>query len=157
VAGVSWQRSDSGTNSGALQTEILPTTWACSNAWHKAFANWRKQQNDALRESGQESIAAKFRDFKIFMDTAHYDDFIAAVGSDSSAKYNNTVMLPRNLVGTFATGEWAPSQVVLPNTASDGTSDVDPTEHYMHMVGTVGGASAADSLGLIAGYAFPRS
>lgn len=156
VAGISWQRSDSTTTTGALQTEILPTTWVCSNAWHKAFANWRKQQNDALRESDQESIAAKFRDFKIFMDTAMYDDFVNASGADGSAKYNNTVMLPRTLVNTFKTGEWAPSQVVLPNTASDGTSDVDPTEHYLHMVGGVGGGTG-ESLGLIAGYAFSRS
>jgi hypothetical protein len=157
VAGISWQRSDNNTTTGSLQTEILPTTWVCSNAWHKAFANWLKQQNQALRESDQESIVAKFRDFKIFMDSAMYDDFVLASGADGSAKYNNTVMLPRVLSdATFLTGEWAPSQVVLPNTASDGTSEVDPTEHYLHMTGGVGGGTG-ESLGLIAGYAFSRS
>ncbi len=157
VAGISWQRSDGTTTAGALQTEILPTTWVTSNAWHKGMANWLKQQNEALEDSGQESVAAKFRDFKIFMDTAHYDDFVAAAGSDGSAKYNNTVMLPRVLSNaTFLTGEWAPSQVVLPNTASDGSSEVNPTEHYIHMVGSVG-TGATQSVGLIGGYAYSRS
>ena len=93
---------------------------------------WLKQQNDALRESGQESIAAKFRDFKIFMDTAHYDDF-AANGYDLNA----TNLIPRNAVGDFATGEWQPSQIVIPNSDTDASgSEVDPTEHYLHIVGS---------------------
>lgn len=143
----------SGTNN-SIRTEILPTNWCVSNAWEKSMRLWLKQQNDALRESGQESIAAKFRDFKIFMDTAHYDDFVS-----NGYNLNATNLLPRNAVGTFLPGEWQPSQIVIPNSDTDASgSEVDPTEHYLHMVGTVGvGTAAAGSAGMLAGYAFSRS
>ena len=56
---------------GRILVEKLPTTWPLSNAWHKAFAFWLKQQNEAIADSGSESAVAKFRDFKVFADKFH--------------------------------------------------------------------------------------
>ena len=56
---------------GNVRIETLPTTWVSSNAWHKSFAMWLKQQNEAIEQYGAESTVAKFGDFKIFMDTVH--------------------------------------------------------------------------------------
>ncbi len=135
---------------GRFQIEKLPETWVMSNAWHKAFAMWKKQQDEAIAESGSESAVAKFRDFKILMDVPH----VAARASN---------LLPiKSGGGTFLAGttgaltaEWDYSQVVLPNVISDGSSDVDPAEYYLHMVGVNNNAGV--SRGIIDGYASSRS
>ncbi len=136
----------SGSATGNVRIETLPTTWVSSNAWHKAFAMWLKQQNDAIEEAGAESAVAKFRDFKIFMDTVH-------VTAGFSAN-----LLPTYGDGSanFTAGEWDPSQIVVPNILTDsGGSDVDPAEYYLHMVGVNNNGGV--SRGIIDGYENSRS
>ena len=50
---------------------------------------WDKQQKDDLEEAGGQSAMARFRDFKIFMETNHVDKYLAS-GSD----LNLTNLLP---------------------------------------------------------------
>lgn len=156
VSGMTVSFESGGQATGEFRVETLPTTWVMSNAWHKAFAAWKKQQDIALDESNQESVAAAFRDFKIFMDTAHVEDYTDLGGS---ANLNNVNLLPRIQGATFATGEWQPSQIVLPNSANPTGSEVgtQPVEKLLHAVGTIGTTSPNTSRGLIAGYAFSRS
>lgn len=156
VSGVTLQQVTTSTDSTntALRVETLPSTWVTSNAWHKAMAMWLKQQNQDVEDAGAESTVARFRDFKIFMDDAHVDDYYD-IGSQN---LNTTNLIPRTYDGQFMTGEWEPSEIVVPNSVSDGSSDVDPQQYHLHMVGAnynVGHPTR--SRGIIDGYANSRS
>ncbi len=155
VGGITVQMlSNESIATGNIRVETLPTTWVCSNAWQKSFSFWKKQQDDVIAESGSESTVAKFRDFKIFMDKEH----VAAYVTSAGPSLNATNLIPTYGDGsaTFDTGEWMPSVVVLPNAVSDGSSDVDPAERFLHMVGE-NTPAAGTSKGMIDGYAFSRS
>jgi hypothetical protein len=152
VAGVTWQQNSATVTTTALRVETLPTTWVTSNAWHKMFAAWHRQQREALEDGDQESVLARFNDFKVFLDTAHVSAFASA-----SSDLNATNLIPRTAADDFATGEWEPSQIVLPNRADDGSgSMVEPIEQYLHMVGSIG-TDASASRGVLSAYAFSRS
>ncbi len=139
VAGIKIQS----TQSALVSCEKIPNTWVTSNSWHKTFALWNKQMTDTLEEGGNESLRARFSDFKVFADVTH-----RAAGFAAN-------LLPVDALGTTAApGEWDPSHVVLPQTAADGTGTlIDPTEFTLHMVG----ASNVNSKGVIEGYADSRS
>ncbi len=150
VAGFTFQFATSDTVTGNLRIETLPTTWVCSNAWHKMFAAWHRQQREALEDGDQESVLARYNDFKVFMDSTHYADFAGA------GDLNLVNMIPRTAGSNFATGEWEPSQIVLPNRAADASgSDVEPIEQYLYMVGSVGNDASA-ARGVLSAYAFSR-
>jgi hypothetical protein len=130
-----------------------------SNAWHKIFAHWRKQQQEALDDSGSESIRAKFNDFKIYMDTTHVD-----AGTEGTfdanllpVKSGGGSFLEGTVPPTVLVAEWEPSQVVLPNQANPTGSEVgtQPAEFVLHMVGT--GSGNSKSRGMIEGYANSRA
>ena len=147
-------------NPGKVTIRKLPNSWITSNAWEKAFRAWNRQQKEALEEAGGLSAMAKFRDFKVFMDTQHVDDFIAA-GSD----LYSTNLLPFDSFGNFALdGEWEPSRIVLPNTVdvSGPGINIDPSSVYMHMVGEnfnppLAPGVAGISRGVLEGYADSRA
>ena len=60
---------------GDVRVEKLPDTWIMANAWVKGFKTWQKLNREALAET--ESVAPKFLDFKIFMDSVHHDDGVS--------------------------------------------------------------------------------
>jgi len=129
---------------GSMSVSRIPHTWVAANAWKKAFNAWNKQQKEALAESGGQSAAAKFRDFKIYLDVDHVTAGFAANA------------LPIDFAGTPATaGEWEASQIVIPNAGAPGVND----ERYLHMVGA--NFNNPSSRGIIEGYAdsraFPQS
>ena len=147
----------SGQAGNAVYVSTLQHSWCVSNSWHKTQLTWLKQQNDALEESGMESVAGKFRDFKIFADQSHVNNTEA----------NN--LLPINLgpgttVGPFPTaivttgsplpGEWLYSEIVIPNDAGVSGNTV---EYKLHMHG----ADSSGSKGMVEGYsesrAYPQS
>ena len=105
---------------GTVQISKLPNSWVCSNAWEKAFRAWNRQQKEALDDAGGQSAMAKFRDFKVFMDTEHVDRFISN-GSDLNA----TNLMPISFGALAAGGEWQPSRIVLPNTVDVGGPGVN--------------------------------
>jgi len=109
--------------SGTVKFSKLPNTWVTSNAWEKAFRMWKRQQDEALE--GQESIKARFNDFKIFADS----DMATGI-----APYH---LVPMDLDGIpYLQGEWNYSQVVLPNRDAAGNPVVGTTtERTLHMVG----------------------
>ena len=154
VSGITLQQQTSAPlyepSPGAIRTEILPQSWVMSNAWHKSFALWRKQQSEALAASDSESVRAAFNDFKIMMDTQHVTDFIG-----QGADLNATNLIPRIATTQFSTGEWDASQIVIPNSVADASgSEVDPEEFYLHAVGA---GSGPDSKGIITGYSYSRA
>lgn len=154
VSSIVLTQKEATTTTTTLRIETLPTTWVTSNAWHKAMAKWLQQQNDAAEEAGAESAVARYRDFKIFMDDAHVDDYYDNGGQDLNA----TNLLPRYFGGNFSTGEWEPSQIVVPNQVDDGGTPVDPQEYHLHMCGpNYNAGHATRSRGIIDGYANSRN
>lgn len=137
-------------NSGTVTIKKIPSTWIASNAWHKAYAHWKAQQDDAVDEAGAQSSVAKYRDFKIHANVEHVTATFAAN------------LIPIDSAGNpFLTGEWSASEIVVPNLIADASgSEVDPYEYLLHMVGANANA-AATSRGIIDGYsasrAFPQS
>jgi hypothetical protein len=133
-----------GTGTGFLTINRLPETWVMTNAWEKAFRHWQKQQNEALE--GTESVKARFNDFKVYFDQAHYDARIRPTGSN---------LLPLGTAGiAYPTQpDWDYSRIVVPNSPTSGTN----WEPYMQMIGGSPIDTNPNSLGLIKAYANSRS
>jgi hypothetical protein len=123
-----------------IGVEKLQNTWTTAGSWEKTMRHWLKQQNDAAKESGTQSTIARFRDYKVLMDSQHVIDYNAAAGD-----LNATNLIPAG----YATGEWEASQVVIPNDGAPGTTG----EYVLKMVG----ASDASAKGIMEGYALSRS
>ena len=137
IASTGWQ--------GEFNVQRLPDTWPVSNAWHKVYATWKKQQDEAIDDSGSQSAVAKYRDFKIHMDVGH------VVQTFSSN------LIPIDADGTsIDAAEWQSSQIVIPQLDPDASGTlIEPREFSLHMVGpnNHGGISR----GLISGYAHSRA
>jgi hypothetical protein len=144
--------ASTGQAGNAVYISTLQHTWSVSNAWRKAQAHWLKQQNEALADSGSEDTSARYRDFKIYADSAHK---IAGEASNllpvGLGPGNSVGPFPSALVTTAspATGEWEYSQIVIPNDGAPGTTN----EYYLMMHG----ASASGVKGIIDGYALSRA
>jgi len=138
-----------GNLNGTVTVSKCPQTWMASNAWHKSYATWNRQQKEAVADGGSQSALAKYRDFKVHLDS---DMVGATLQTSAIAPVSGQMLIPYdngyNLVNT---GEWEYSQIVIPNIAGPGTA---PGEYYLHLVGdnSVGG-----SRGIIDGYASSRS
>ncbi len=140
--GVNWAVSGFKILSGAgvtgeISINKLPNTWVMSNAWEKGFRAWQRQQRDTLEDGTQESVKAKFNDFKIFMNSDHLGAGISRnllpMSSATSAAS----------VSTALPGEWEASQIVIPNYGTPGNN----YEPFIMAVGDdVGGAGGAFSL-----------
>lgn len=124
---------------GSIVMKKLPTNWVVSNAWEKGMRAWMKQQNDALDEGDQQSVKARFNDFKIYAVTDHFSTstphFLLPVDGDG------VEFLPPD--------EWLYSEVVIPN---DGGVPGDTKEYKLHMMGDDG-----TSKSLIKAYADSRA
>lgn len=139
VAGFKINGSTSGSDV-LISVEKLQNTWTTAGSWEKTMRHWLKQQNDAARESGTQSTIARFRDYKVLMDSQHVIDYNAAAGD-----LNATNLLPAG----YAPGEWEASQVVIPNDGAPGVTG----EYVLKMVG----ASDASAKGVMEGYALSRA
>lgn len=128
VAGIKVISSKAGT----FSIGKLPNTWVLSNAWEKMFRAWQRQQREVLEDGNQQSVRAKFNDFKIFADEQH---LTSGVSSN---------LLPLSYTGTAATpGDWEISQIVIPNFGTPGNN----YEPYITAVGDdVGGAGGSISM-----------
>jgi len=130
-----------GVGSGFITVNRLPETWVLSNSWEKAFRAWQRQQNEVLQD-GQESVKARFNDFKVFMDQAHFDATAA-----NNLRPLGTAGIP------YPLGEWEYSQVVIPNAGAPGVN----WEPYLQMLGGQPPAGTPPSIGLVQAYANSRS
>jgi hypothetical protein len=152
VAGVTLQQNSDTATAGSLKVETLPTTWVCSNAWHKSYAVWKRQQDEALADSESQSSVARFRDFKIFMDIEHVNNYYDGTPAQN---LNVTNLIPRTAGGDFSTGEWEPVMITIPNAGAD--PDDNPAEYHLHMVGPNTNPTSVRSKGIIDGYANSRA
>jgi len=141
---------------GQVVVSKLPNTWVTSNAWEKAFRAWNKQQMEYVEQAGAESGVASFRDFKVFADTTHVDQYLANGSNLNATNLMPVAVAPTGLGVTATGGEWEPSQIVVPNLIADASGSlVDPFEYLLHMVGTNGHAGI--SRGVLEGYADSRA
>ncbi len=134
---------------GDFTISKVPDTWIAKNAHTKAKALWMKSQDQVLDE--QPSVAAKYRDFKVYLD----DDMIGAniQGVSASPAANGEIMLPVDSGDyTAKIGEWIYSTIQLP----DSGGMLPPTEVNLHMVGA-DETGAVESRGIIHGYALSRA
>jgi len=131
---------------GSIVIGRLPSTWSVSNGWHKSYAHWKKQQDQAVSDAGAQSAVAKYRDFKIHMNEQHVE-----VGFGGN-------LIPWDFsLNQFAVGEWMPSEIVIPQAVADPSGSVIlPKEYYLHMVG-VNNNAAGNSRGIVEGYADSRA
>ncbi len=128
---------------GELEVDKIPTNWISSNSWEKGFHSWMKMNNQALDEA--ESVKPKFLDFKVFMDSTHHNDGVAAN------------LLPIDALGNYFTpGEWAMSSMLIPDTSAPGTvADREIIWTGGNYPGA--GASGLNAVSLIEGYAASRA
>lgn len=149
-----------GAGTGSVTVSKVPNTWMAANAWKKAFAMWNKQQMRAIEDSGAESAVAKFRDFKVFLDTGMLS---ATTQTSYASPASNQILVPHDFqtVPDIVTeGEWEYSEIVVPNQVLDASgSRIEPAEYKLHMVGV--NDNGGISRGIIEGYAdsraFPQS
>ena len=115
-----------------IRINKLPHSWVMSNAWEKTFRAWKRQQDESLDDGDNQSVRAKFNDFKIFMDEFHHSDGFTRN------------LLPVDSQGNVAApGEWEASQIVIPNFGAPGVN----YEPYFTAVGPkLGGAGGYYSL-----------
>jgi hypothetical protein len=152
VAGMSLHvgSTEGATATGDFTVSKVPDTWVAKNAHTKAKALWMKSQDQVLDD--QPSVAAKYRDFKVYLD----DDMVGATvqGVAAEPATNGEIMLPVDS-GDFTAkiGEWVYSTIQFP---TDGGSSA-PVEWNLHMVGADENTQAATSRGIIHGYALSRS
>ena len=125
-----------GAGFGSVTIQSLPNTWSMSNSWEKVFRAWNRQQREALEDGNQESVRARFNDFKIFADTDHLAAGFA--GNLLPLTYG-----PGVVAHTALPGEWEASQLVVPNFGAPGVN----YEPFLTAVGDrVGGAGGSYSL-----------
>lgn len=131
---------------GSVKVTKVPDTWVAKNAHTKAKALWMKSQDQVL--DNDESVAGKYRDFKVYLDADMCRSTIQAVSTNAAA--DGDTMLPVDSLNyPSLVGEWEYSTIQLPN---DGGSAA-PTEMLMFMVGDDDG----DNKSIIHGYAESRA
>lgn len=144
-----------GAMNGTVTVSKCPQSWVASNGWHKAMEAWKRQQDEAMEEAGGESLIARFRDFKIHLDTGMV---LAPLQTSALLPTAGDMLLPYdNAFNLINVGEWDYSQIVIPNLL--GTPPTDPKEFYLHMVGpnVFNYSGSIGSRGIIEGYADSRS
>ena len=130
---------------GTVSFAKIPSNWISANSWKKSFAAWDRMNKEALSES--ESIAPRFLDFKVFMDSIHH---AAGVG-------NNAIAGMGVPLTPLTPGEWDYSKFIIPiGTASAGaTGDREVLWTGANYPGL--GASGLDAVSMIEGYAASRA
>jgi hypothetical protein len=139
-----FELKDVGANSitsASVKLSKLQDNWSTNNSWLKIKSVWDEQQKLAIEQMGAESAVARFRDYKIFMDTDHVTAGFA--GNKLPISGDATPFLP---------GEWDASQVVIPT--NGGASQ---TEYNMKMYGSSDAAAKAILGGYVFSRAFPQS
>lgn len=131
---------------GQVTVSKVPDTWVSKNSHTKAKSLWMKSQDQVL--DNDESVASKYRDFKVYLDGNMVGATVQPVSPAPAG--DGVIMLPidrQNQVCKI--GEWEYSTIQIP---SDGGAN-PPTEITLHMVGDDVGNSKA----IIHGYAESRS
>lgn len=128
----------------------MPHTWSVANAWMKSFSLWKKQQDEAMANSDSSERIARYRDFKISIDSYHVigTELQPVSVGPGNAPFPGHIGLQIGNSPLLPSEEWEASQIVLPNLVGPGVT----SERTLHMVGP----DRLNSLGMIKGYAESR-
>ena len=98
---------DGSTPTGDFSVAKIPDTWVAKNAHTKAKMLWMKSQQQVLVD--QPSVAAKYRDFKVYLD----DDMVGSVIQDTDvpATTGQTLMPIDSEDFITKKGEWVYSTI----------------------------------------------
>jgi hypothetical protein len=124
-----------------ISLSTIPNTWPAHNAWVKSRALWEEMRDLVLDDNP--SVAGKWADFKVFMDSDH-----AKATYDAATGKWSTNLYPEDVSATVAklTGrDWEYAQIVMPQhdvDAATGLPDV-ALQMNLHMLG--GDVTAAQS------------
>lgn len=119
----------------SVEISTIPNTWCVHNSWVKSFKLWKEMRDTVLDDNP--SVAGRWSDFKIFMDTAHAN----SASFDPGAGSWSTNMYPEDSGGNVALltyRDWEYSEVTMPQ------HDVDPAtglpdaalNYSLHMLGS---------------------
>ena len=136
---------------GEFDVSKVPDTWVAKNAFEKSKMLWMKSQDQVLDD--QPTIAARYRDFKVFLDQEMNSAQKQPVSTDPAA--NDTIMLPVDRNDQIAKySEWVYSSLQLP---TDGGASA-PDSVTLHFVGADYDVGTNQiSKGMIHGYGLSRS
>ena len=122
----------------SVSVHRISKSWPVANAWVKAMALWKKQQDETMSEMGARDTIAKYRDFKVTMDPAH-----AVSTADNLLSSNIISFAAAQVISPTVAYEWEYSEVVVPNDAAPGNT----TEMPLHWVGPdIPGANTSKSV-----------
>lgn len=133
---------------GTVNVHRLKNDWVTINSLEKAYHIWRESQDQVLDNTP--SIAAKYRDFKVYMDSFH-----AAAGGDVNAWPIGYITPTEALViDPKAVYDWEYSEIQIPN---DPLNAGATTGYSLHVLGEDILPGPNQSKAVIAGYADSRS
>lgn len=127
--------------------ERLPHHWPMANSWVKSLAVWNRSEDQVLETD--ESIRAKWRDFKVFFDGTHADYSNQALDNLVPLEFQPLTAPVGGAAGIDY--DWDMAQIVIPNDANAGGAT---EEYFIHVLGDNNGTK---SKGMIHGYAVSRS
>lgn len=144
-ANIEFQCQAGGTLTGSIYK--LPESWPCVNAFVKAHALWDKQQDLVLEN--EPSIAAKYRDFKVYYNKAH----------ETAGVASNLIPMNYAIAGTSAVYDWEMSEFVFPASGLGvpGTEEPADTKNVFMIGDDSHSAGSGSEVGIIHGYAMSRS
>jgi hypothetical protein len=127
-----------GEMTGTTTVSKLPNSWSLSNGWEKVFRAWQRQQNEVLEDGTQDSVKARYNDFKIYLDE---DMLTATTQTDALAPVDGQILLPHdNGYNLLMEGEWDYSNLVIPNFGAPGNNFDAKIMGVGAKVGGIGGA-----------------
>ena len=127
-----------GEMTGTTTVSKLPNSWSLSNGWEKVFRAWQRQQNEVLEDGTQDSVKARYNDFKIYLDE---DMLTATTQTDALAPVDGQILLPHdNGYNLLMEGEWDYSNLVIPNFGAPGNNFDAKIMGIGAKVGGIGGA-----------------
>ena len=141
------------TAGSSVYISTMQNTWTVSNAWHKSFAMWQKQSMEAIEDAGAESVVARFRDFKVFMDNDH---FVTGnldpvnLGPFLPGPFPTAVV---TTPGPLPSEDWDYSRIVIPNDGAPGVTN----EYNLIMHGSDTTAVKAMAAGYQASRSIPQT
>jgi len=142
----------------SVRVATLQNNWVTFQAWKKGKAMWDKMNDQVL--DNEDGIQGRYHDFKIFMDRTHLVNYANNGVQDDSGSLGKTLLPvvynPNSGAPIWPSAdnrEWNYSEYFIPQ---DGGA-LPPVEASVTMNGGSNLATAANSVGLISGYALSRA
>lgn len=105
-----------------LKMYRLPHGWVTSNAWTKAFRMWKQMQNDAKDISGTSSMEARYNDFKVYFNEAHWSYDFSGIAGELLKPLEAITKAEAQNVDASCVQDWEYSRFVVPQDGGSATT-----------------------------------